>query len=276
VKFYAKDSLFFSEISEELAPLNASVNVGHLSYVETVKGVIKQRWIVVEDSLAPRELITEFYKKDLSHFVQKNSGHFSQDLRRAGGLIENPQEYFQSGHSLIHHGPVTSTQIYFSETDDKTQLFDQIAQFLEPIRSTPTKDAANAAIEELYMNATLDAPKEARRKGIPFQNTRCELHLGYDQDTLQISCTDPFGSLDLKKLFGRLYEVYQKGAGEAINLSGTGGAGIGCYLLFEHCRSLIFGVRPGVQTKVTCLIPLTMSQRERAKLKKSIHGFEVR
>jgi hypothetical protein len=54
-----------------------------------------------------------------------------------------------------------------------------------------------------------------------------------------------------------------------------GGAGIGCVILFENSVSLIIGVNPGVQAKVTCILPMGVSNRQREKMKKSLHWFHV-
>jgi hypothetical protein len=275
MKFYATDPTFFSDVSDELNQESQSVSVGHLKFLEASQDSIKSEWIVVEDSLDPRDLVAAVFNKSISHFVQKNQGHFAQDLKKAGALVETPIHYFQSGYSFMESDHVQSIQIFFSKPEEKAEMLSKVIEFIDPIKSTSAKEAAISAIEELYMNAMIDAPKESRRLGLTDANTRCELFLCFNQNTLQISCTDSFGSLDLKKLFGRLDEVYRRGPGQAINLEGTGGAGIGCFLLFEQCRTLVFGVVKGKQTKVTGLIPINLSSRERAKIKKSLHGFEV-
>ncbi len=276
MKFYSKDAYFFSEVSKVLDKQNSSVCVVHLSFWEQTGGELKNKWIVVEDSLEPKDIVSQVFSKDINHFVQKNGEAFVGDLKRASILVENPKVYFEDNFLMIDEQDVVSVAIPFATPDDKPALMDKAFEFLAQLKSSPAQEGALAAIEELYMNALMDAPAESQRLGIEINSSSgCELFLAFNKDVLQISCTDPYGSLDLKKLFSRLNEVYQKGAGDAINLQGPGGAGIGSYLVFEHCQALIFGVRRGVQTKVTCLIPRTPSRRERAKIKKSLHGFEV-
>ncbi|MGE3386047.1 MAG: hypothetical protein AB7K41_04900 [Bdellovibrionales bacterium] len=206
--------------------------------------------------------------------VQKNKEGFCQDLKLAGLLVEHPDQYFTQGPLIVTAGQLQSCQIFFDSAADKEKTFDRAIGFLDALQSEITNQAAVVVLEELFMNATIDAPKEAQRKGLQPNKKQCEFYLCHDENTLQISCSDPYGSLDLKKLLARMDEVYRKGAGEAINFDGAGGAGIGCYLLFEQCKTLIIGVRPGLQTKVSCLIPLKMSRRRKSEISKSLHSFE--
>ncbi len=275
MKIYSKDPVFFSEVREDLQKDPSTVGVVHLSHWADAESEVKNRWIVVEDSLEPKDIVTQVYSKQIKHLVQKNEKQFLGDLKRAGILVEKPNQYFQADHLMVEAQGVVTKRICFNGRQKKNVLLAEAYAFVEQTNCGPTIEAGIAAIEELYMNAVVDAPKEAERFGYLTPDDTCEFFLALNQETLQISCSDPFGSLDLKRLFTRLYDVYQKGAAEAIDLQGPGGAGIGCYLLFEQCRTLIFGVKRGVQTKVTCLIPRAASRRKFDNFKKSLHGFEV-
>lgn len=127
------------------------------------------------------------------------------------------------------------------------------------------------------MNAVFDAPREAVKFGGSDKQQMAEIFLAHSSKSLQISCSDLFGSLDVSKFLRRMNEIYEKGVGNAINLSVErgAGAGIGCVILFENCTSLILGVRHGKITKVTCVIPLGMRSRQREQMKKSLHWFEI-
>jgi hypothetical protein len=168
---------------------------------------------------------------------------------------------------------VTEVVLKFKDSNDKKNLKDSAMTFINEIGSDAVTQAADAIIEELYMNAIIDAPREAQKQNWNLPVNPSELFLARSDKVLQISCLDYFGSLDVNKVFRRMAEVYEKGAGQAINLNSGSGAGIGCILLFENSSGMVFGVRPKEKTKVTCLVPIGISNRQRAQMKKSLHWF---
>jgi hypothetical protein len=129
------------------------------------------------------------------------------------------------------------------------------------------------------MNAVIDAPREYSRMGNgakTYQSgMQAKFYLQTSENRLAIACEDPFGALDIEKFIGRMNEVYQKGAGEVINLYRPGGAGLGCVLMFENCISMYLGVSSGKMTLVSCVLPLGVSYRQKAALKKSLHLIQI-
>jgi hypothetical protein len=231
--------------------------------------------IFVEEGLEPDQVITAFNNRQLRHLVQKNKGQFEQTLISTGRLIRSGSNYFKSEYCFPDEPPQRSLLVQFGGREDKENLKKKSNEFLEIMQSPSVFTAADAIIEELYMNAVIDAPREAAKRGFPTESTVSELFLCQTNGWLQISCSDPFGSLEVSKFLQRMQEVYVKGAGVAINLADHDlGAGLGCVILFEQCTSLILGVDPGKKTKVTCMIPLGVSNRQRSQMKKSLHCVE--
>ncbi|MEZ0392051.1 MAG: hypothetical protein ACAH59_07555 [Pseudobdellovibrionaceae bacterium] len=272
MKFHAQGSAIFANLSEQAKRLYPNIQVITLN---SKSGATGKEVVFVDENLEADQVIAEVINRNLHNLIQKNEGRFEETLLASGRLLENQKNYFQSDYCFFADHAETKVQIPFTGPPDKQVLKKLSLEFSRQVGNSSVVSAADAVIEELYMNAIIDAPREAKKKGIQSQGIECQLYLGKVKDWLQVSCTDPYGSLDIQQFLGRMSEVYTKGAGQAINLDDSGGAGLGCVILFEASACLILGVQPGVQTKVTCLIPLGISNRKRAEMKKSLHWFEL-
>lgn len=231
--------------------------------------------ILVSEILEPSDVVLKMVDSGSNHIFQKNVKGFSEDLKKVCEFVSNPQVYFSNAGKNLLDNTKYSTEFAFSTTAEKSKLKEELMKFVEKIKSQNVHESAEAIIEELYMNAMLDAPREALRLNVPdnkYQTgEKAIMRMFMNDSELVISCEDPFGSLDIKKFVGRMHEVYKKGAGEVINLKGIGGAGLGCIIMFEHAKAIYLGVNKGKQSIVTCVVPLGMSYRQRAQVKKSIH-----
>jgi hypothetical protein len=259
------ESSFFQALPSHYKHIYPAIELADVNDATVTHG---PKTIVVSQGLMPDNLVSLFVEKNLQHILQCNSDFFLQDLETVALILDRPEVYFVGQTSVLLRDPVRSLSVEFSKPTDKSNVKQQTDHFLAEIQSQNVRESADALIEELYMNATLDAPKEAEGKhggGI------AKLTLVESTDRLCISCADPYGSLNLEKFVRRLHQVYQQGAGEAMNMKRGSGAGIGCMIMFEHCDSLFLGVIPGKLTLVSCIVPLGLNYRQRAKRNKSLH-----
>ncbi|PIS11643.1 MAG: hypothetical protein COT73_02890 [Bdellovibrio sp. CG10_big_fil_rev_8_21_14_0_10_47_8] len=276
MRFHSNLKSWVSELPTDLSQEWESILVEPISEVPTGSNAkVKESCIYVDDSLSSPQVVAHVFEKKIKHLVQRNSGRFDSDLEIAATVMDNPERYFESQFCLINKKTVNSHRIIFSSSDEKEKIKAEVRQFVQELKGASLAETVTSIIEELYMNAIIDAPREAHKKGLIFQGGTCEFFLADLEGSLQVSCSDPFGSLDTEKFLGRMNEVYERGAGEAINMRNTGGAGLGCVILFENSVGMILGVRPGAQTKVTCVIPTGTSIKQRENMKKSLHWFCV-
>ena len=235
-----------------------------------------EKCIVVSDSFEPMNLVEVFVDSNLRHLVQSQKDRFEESLDQVGRLIEGGSQYFSSDYQIFSEPSLDQLGLGFSGREDKEQLKLKTSEFLSGLNSEIVSGSADSIIEELYMNAVIDAPREAGKMLVPLESRSAELYLARSQDWLQISCTDSYGSLDVAFFLSRLHTVYELGVDSALQASSeVNGAGLGCMILFEQCTRLILGVQPDLKTKVTCMIPLGISNRERVLMKKSLHWFEI-
>lgn len=152
---------------------------------------------------------------------------------------------------------------------------DKILDLYEMSRSL--KEGCLQCADELLTNSIFNAPFSGK-----VDRSRIDLEVpgerpvifdvSIGETDLVISCTDPFGSLEVQSFFTRILNCYKSGVGESINY-GAGGAGIGSHMIFEQCSSLIIGVVPKKRTSFYCRFPLKMSSKTRKLLPKNIIVF---
>lgn len=263
---------FFSDLPASMMQAHSD-----LTLVEANSGTddFSVGMIAVSAELEPNQVV-DLAVRGAQHVVQKGTNYI-QDLESLTILLQEPEKYFSDSFglaSLLEN----KQQILFSKTADKAALIEQVEKYIGEDGHQSFKESVRAIIEEMYMNAIFDAPKEAQKKGLvsveakPYdKGLTASIQLGWQGERLYLSCRDPYGSLDPMKFLLRMQEVYRKGAGEVINMKPGAGAGLGCVVLFENCVQLSFGVKPGEATIFSCMVPKKLNYRQRASQKKNLH-----
>ncbi len=200
--------------------------------------------------------------------LQGHDQNFTDDVKAWVSLRENPNEYFLNPlKTLLPSGGEFQT-LKLLGVQDKEQVRKSILNFSSEKGNNSCVEAMHAVFEELFMNAMIDAPREAKSASLASETL---FYLGSDESRLGLACHDHYGSLDIEKLLKRMRKVYEEGAGKAINLSGPGGAGLGCIIMLEKSALICFGVVRGKATVVSCLVYRHFSNKQRTELKKSLH-----
>ena len=179
------------------------------------------------------------------------------------------------------------TSLLLRGASDRESIHIQLASFLNQKSINPAIARRFKALsEEMMMNAFFDAPMAA---GIPrFQNIDslseivleshefCKIHWGYDDQSLVLSCEDPFGSLDRETFLLYLSKVLIKDQDVDMRTPKAGGAGLGLLKILESCHSLTAVVSPGKTTEVTAQFFNGYLLKNMAKIPRSIHFFKTR
>jgi hypothetical protein len=224
------------------------------------------------DEVSPAEVVKAIKTFSADHVVSRLSPYLTYLEQESFRLKQNPQYFFTE--EFIRGMSLDCTNIYFSGASDKSRMLSEVETFLKGKGNSSLLSASQAVIEELYMNAVLDAPRESKLRGPQTSHKQCHLFLSFTPSVLVISCTDFYGSLSISKFVDRMNEVYSRGAGEAMNRSG-GGAGLGCVILFENSTSLFIGVKKGQMTRFVVWLPVKASHRQRERIPKSLHRIEI-
>lgn len=253
-------------LTSEILGRGEGLQLSHSSVWEA--GWLGDRHAIWSSSLDSLQLVQTAIKGVPSILQASDTKAFASDVKAWISLRERPGGYITSPvPTLLPEGGVFDT-VTVLDPKQKEDVRSWILDYASGNGNRACAESAHSVFEELFMNATLDAPAEAKEGRFQGQAV---FSVGRDDTRIAVSCLDSYGSLRIPKLLSRMEEVYRHGAGQMIRMSGKGGAGIGCTILMENCSLICFGVWPGRATAVTCLIPRHLTHRQRTDIKKSLH-----
>lgn len=100
------------------------------------------------------------------------------------------------------------------------------------------------------------------------------VRIGRLDNYIALSCRDPFGSLDPKRLLDRLYLCTSLGPSAAIKMEKTGSAGIGSFMVFNSCTSLYVAVKKRESTQLCAVFPTGLQRKLRLDRPKNLHWIQ--
>ncbi len=204
-------------------------------------------------------------------FLNSNNRNFESELLTALKVMDDPKGFLTNPLPCLFNETPNTLTIPFTKKEDKPTIIAKMDSFLNQTGSRIVQEHARILFEELFMNAVFDAPAEAKKLGLNSKKQRCEFNFAFDGEKLAISCFDGYGSLNPLKIAERMRDIHNHGTKNIINLGQRkGGAGIGCSLLHHYSSSMIIAVERGVGTRVTCFIPLKISQKNFYNLGKNL------
>lgn len=273
MKFIKKDPLFFANLEylEKTFKNIYLIESGSKTHSSKLENSI-----LISDILENNDVINQISQQEYTAVLNKQSPFYIRNVIRTARIIEQPEIYFKDPLKLLFEEIPRSFRINFNKKEDKQRIVTEAVKFFQEIRSSMAMEAIYAVIEELFMNAVYDAPREAQKLNIPLNVKDSELMISHDSDLIVMSCIDYFGSLNIQKFLNRMQLVSKMGAGNSINMDiEKGGAGIGCFILFNHCLDLIIGVNHGICTRFTCIFPFRMGQRNFNSITKNIQYLNL-
>jgi hypothetical protein len=252
--------------------------------------------IGVGASLSPQDVLRFATDHGFSHLCQKDGFNFDRQLESAKALIANPESYFQFPVTAIlkpsmmdetNEKKLICMDQKFDSSQQKRALLDSITKYLEgqSLSQTLLEDVI-AVADELITNAIFNAPfidtRTNANPGLNRMDTEIKLKSGkfgrlilaHDENELVIGCEDPYGSLNLDHYLNKIRTTYLRGPAATMNF-GSGGAGLGSYIIFNAGSSLYFGVKASKVTLLCCSIPLKMSYKKRVQLPKHLHVIQL-
>ncbi len=251
--------------------------------------------IGLSSGLAPQELLRFATELGFQHLCQKDGFGFDKELQSAENLILDPESFFIHPVSNIltpdlvnseQEKQLTRLDQRFDSSDQKRKHLDDLTNYLKSVGISQTLiEDACAVADEFITNAIFNAPFIDRatntNPGLDRLNNDIKLTdgkfgrfiLGHNDQELVVGCEDPYGSLNLNHYLNKIRATYLKGAAAAMNF-GSGGAGLGSFIIFNAGSSLYFGVKSGRVTLLCCTIPIRMSYKKRIQLSKHLHVIQ--
>lgn len=237
--------------------------------------------IVVVRGWSAEKVIAEVLSGRHRHVVQEDGLSFDSELALAQAMQNDPRSFLSSPLSLILGVQDTSFKpefdYKFAVGTHKDQVLKPLEEYLGRLpKVRGIRDEALMIADELYTNGA----KTGMSTDLRFAERRVlregqlEFMAHADERRLVLVCRDTYGSLDVDRIMQRISACFEKGVAQSIH-HGTGGAGIGSFMVFNAAASYYAGVDKGKCTVVGAALPLGLSRREISELPKNVHLLSV-
>ena len=249
--------------------------------------------IGVGNNLTPEAVISSAADHALSQIVQETSLDAKRAIMTSGQMLFSANEFLRYPISAILSpqtcGPATEADMRkidfdFNSSEQKSQLLQMLEDYLGAfIKRSSTIGELISVADEVYSNAIFNAPfvdddnrkGTARGEGYVVSDRNAKFLAGHDENSVAIVVVDQYGSLKMDVVLKKILKTYQEGADNTIQLEGTGGAGLGTFMVFERSCSMYLAVKPGELTIVGAVMPINMSRKKKMQLSKNLHLLEV-
>lgn len=254
------------------------------------KKVDPKTTIAVGAATPLKTIITLLRDYEIEHFVQTNRNDFFFDLFAASLMLKKPSRFMKNPvpffiqnfkKDLIKHHEVRSKTWTFQSTAQKNTIMGELENFLSGHARTQNYSSSAIMIaDELVSNALFSAPVDEDSKAL-YQNLprsssivldmskECELFVSHDEHRLLLGCTDPFGSVDMKKIIQRLYTIYVLEDSKPDLKSQS--AGLGIKMMIDNSCGFYLVYKRNIKTLVCCAIPISLSYKKSELYPKNLH-----
>ena len=222
--------------------------------------------VVVGDQLEDDGLISLMIEAPVSHVVEdpgdRDLGITSQKL--ATGDLFGLEKYLARGAAVAERAVACDA--------DKRRAMAEVCAWAEGAGARrPTLHRLENVVDELLMNALIDAPQRAGGAARP-----ALLRWGSDDRTLAVSVGDAFGSLRQRDLIDHVRRARDERGRPAAATRTAPGAGLGLYLVLANVASLVVNLDPGRRTEIVALFdrPRTAA-RAIARGARALHVFHA-
>lgn len=205
--------------------------------------------VVCKENLEPKDILELVWNNGVKHIIQESHGQLESEIIIAGQIIDSVDLFIKNplkGFNLKQK----NFSYTLTKTKQKNELKNKVTEFIKSVPALGLlSDAINVILDEFYMNAFYDAPTDEKQTHIYANLPRTEqielkdnqaidFFISYNKDEVVIGCHDPFGSFDEQKFLKNFYSNYANEQ-SVVNM-GSGGAGIGCRMIFEYSSSVYF------------------------------------
>lgn len=219
--------------------------------------------VVVGDSLDDEGLISLMVEAPVSHHVgdpgDRDLAITSEKL--VSGDVFGLEKYLVPG-AAVHARAVGCDA-------DKRAAIAEVCAWAEGIGARrPVLHRLASVVDELLMNALLDAPRESRPNMLA---GNALVRWGTDGATIALSVGDDYGALRQRDVIDHVRRARSERGRPRPGIEP--GAGIGLYLVLANVASLIVNVDPGRRTEVVCLFDL--ARRDRRAVASGVRALHV-
>lgn len=175
------------------------------------------------------------------------------------------------------------SQFLMRSSDEKGKVIAALEVFLEGLNSDHhlTNSACTVA-DEFITNAFYNAPiaadgsrpyrdrERTERVELPGEHA-VQFSFASDGQRLAIACRDAFGSITNEQILDQLSRSF--GNEKAEVSQGTGGAGVGLYLIYNYVANLVVNIEPGKASEFIGIFDLKTSKKEQRNMARGLNVF---
>jgi hypothetical protein len=233
--------------------------------------------VASKEQIDPRDVIRLTHSMGFNHLVQKNGPEYDRELAVAEAMLNQRSSFFENPLQLILGAEIKDmSRSFYAKalmSDKKANVLSPFEEFILNLKGTKSiRDEVRTVADELFTNGSKNAWIESGKRTVveEMKPGTIEFFAAADESRLVFGCRDSYGKLDVSRVLSRIWSCFENGVAQSIN-NGTGGAGIGSYMVFTTCIGYYAGVDPGIRTVVCVSFPLGLSARELSNLPKNIH-----
>ncbi len=241
--------------------------------------------IAITRDFSPQQVVKMAVEKGAHHIVQKACRSFEQELLVSENMMFRPQEFLKDPVSMIlEHKQVHNFRVDCAAQEHKKEPLEKLEGFIRGLAgSKGIITEVVASTEEIFTNASknsgvfykhLSSIGGIRGTAPVARQGSMSVVAGATDDTLVVGVIDSFGLLDAHALLAKVLSCYENGVAQSINM-GTGGAGIGTFLVFSFAMNMYIAVEKNNRTAVFCSYPLGMRTRDFEILPKNLHLISI-
>lgn len=260
--------------------------------VEGLRQGVNWEQIMICDNVTPGNVIKMALDSGCTHICQSSHPYFIQDLNTSAVMLGDDKKFtsyplsailLPEAAGLMAESKFKVFEYSFDQAGQKSSILSGVSEALTRKKVSPSIQADIVVIaDELSTNAVFNAPfVDMQNKGAGASRVaknikmhagkHASVFLGADDTRVVIGCRDPYGTLNLMKLFVRIKKCYDTSVAETMNMTGRGGAGIGSFMVFNSSASYFAIVEEGQCTMILCALPIRMSNKVRLELPKNLH-----
>ncbi len=219
--------------------------------------------VVVGDSLDDDGLIALMLDAPVSHLVvdpgDRDLGITSEKV--VSGDLFGLEKY-------VAPGTPVRERVIANDAHKRTAM-GEVCAWAEGLGARrPVVHRIASVVDELLMNAMLDAPRESRPSMEPGGSAM--LRWACDSRVLAVSVGDDYGAIRQRDVIDHVRRArHERGRPQG----DEPGAGLGLYLVLSNVASLIVNVDPGRRTEVVCLFDV--ARRERRAIASGVRALHV-
>lgn len=222
--------------------------------------------VLLESGFSDLQVIESVLYHNITNFIQNSYFSALEKVTLLFGLATQKHLFYDENFKILSDA-THRHKLYFNpkskREDLEQEIFNKLEMNINSNRTTPVRQI----MDELVMNAQLDAPKLSTARNV----NQCVLIVERNDNLIGVSVIDYYGTLDVKKFLKKIENSLKLGRGEAINYSKhKGGAGLGGSIIYSHSDMLLMGCNRLKVTRMTSVLPYNISEKNFSSIQKSI------